>query len=135
MDQRMSTEPPDLYTDAGLAARMHSRRFARRTNGWWMHGMRHIPELAHILIHYDKTKRHVSFLSLLAQLHLDFQFKCSSMELLNDIKTKTKIAVEYLLEFDSSRTPQSISRNVSRAKALLAETTFIYRVRLTASHS
>jgi hypothetical protein len=61
MDQRKSIEPPGLYTDAGLAARMHSHRLLRRTNGWWMRGMRHVPELTHILIHYAKTKRHVSF--------------------------------------------------------------------------
>jgi hypothetical protein len=61
MDQRISIEPPGLYTDARLAARMHSHRLLRRTNGWWMHGMRHIPELTHILIHYAKMTRHVSF--------------------------------------------------------------------------
>jgi hypothetical protein len=61
MGQRISIEPPGLYTDAGLAARMHSHRLLCRTNGWWMRGMKHVPELTHILIHYAKTKRHVSF--------------------------------------------------------------------------
>jgi hypothetical protein len=55
------------------------------------------------------------------------------MKLLIDIKTKIKLAVETSYEFDTSRTPDSISRNASRAQALLAKTTFIYRVRLIAS--
>jgi hypothetical protein len=71
------------------------------------------------------------FLSHMAQLHSDFQLKCSSMMLLNDMKTKTKYAVESSYEFDTSRAPQSISRNASRA---LAETAFIYRVHLIVSH-
>jgi hypothetical protein len=33
MDQRISIEPLGLYTDAGLAARMHSRRLLPRTIG------------------------------------------------------------------------------------------------------
>jgi hypothetical protein len=74
------------------------------------------------------------FLSRMAQLHLDFQFKCSSMKLLNEMKTKIKSAVESSYEFDTSRAPDSISRNTSRAQALLAKATFIYRVRLIASH-
>ena len=68
----------------------------------------------------------------MAQLHKDFQFKCSSMKLLNNMKTKIKSAVVSSYEFDTSRTPDSIRRNASHAQALLAETTFIYRVRLTA---
>jgi hypothetical protein len=56
------------------------------------------------------------------------------MELLNDMKTKTKSAVESSYEFDSSHAPQIISRNASRAQALLAETTFIYQVYLIVSH-
>ncbi len=71
------------------------------------------------------------FLSHIAQqLHLDFQFKCTSMELLNDMKTKTKSVVESSYEFDTSQAPGSISHNASRAQGLLAETTFIYRVYL-----
>ena len=50
------------------------------------------------------------------------------MKLFNDMKTKIKFAVESSYEFDTSRDPQSISRNASRAQALLDETTFIYRV-------
>ena len=56
------------------------------------------------------------------------------MELLNDMKTKTKTAVESSYEFDSSQAPQSIGRNASRAQALLAETAFIYQVYLIISH-
>ena len=74
------------------------------------------------------------FLSHVTRLHLDFQIKYHSMELLTDLKTKTKSAVESSYEFDSSRAPQSISRNASRAQALLADTTFIYRVYLIVSH-
>ncbi|KAN0116042.1 hypothetical protein V8E52_006348 [Russula decolorans] len=55
------------------------------------------------------------------------EFKCSSMKLFNDMKTKIKSAVESSYEFDSSRDSQSISHNASRAQALLAETTFIYQ--------
>ena len=74
------------------------------------------------------------FLSHMAQLHLDFQFKCSSMELLNDMKTKAKSAVESLYNFDTSQAPQSISHNTRRAQALLAKTSFIYQVNLIVSH-
>jgi hypothetical protein len=56
------------------------------------------------------------------------------MKLLNDMKAKTKPAVEYSYEFDTSHAPQSISRNASRAQALLAKTTFIYQVYLIVSH-
>jgi hypothetical protein len=96
--------------------------------------MRHVSELMHILIHYAKTKRHASFLSHVARLHSDFQIKCDSMKLLDDIKTKTKPAVESLYKFDTSQAPESISRNARRAQALLAETTFIYRVHLIVSY-
>lgn len=60
LDQTISIEPPSLYTDAGLAARMHSRRLLRRTNGWWMCGMRHVGDLVHVRIHHAKTRRQVS---------------------------------------------------------------------------
>jgi hypothetical protein len=56
------------------------------------------------------------------------------MKLLNDMKTKIKSAVESSYEFDTSRDSQSISHNASRAQALLAETTFIYRVYLIVLH-
>jgi hypothetical protein len=56
------------------------------------------------------------------------------MKLLTVMKTNIKHAVYSSYEFDTSRAPDSISRNVSRAQALLAKTTFIYRVRLIASH-
>jgi hypothetical protein len=74
------------------------------------------------------------FLSHMAQLHLDFQIKCSSMKLLNEMKMKTQSVVESLYEFNTSQDPQIISRNASRAQALLAETTFIYQVYLILSH-
>jgi hypothetical protein len=75
------------------------------------------------------------FLSHVARLHSDFQIKCDSVKLLTDMKTKIKHAVDSLYGFDTSRAPESISRNVRRAQALLAKTTFIYRVRLLiASH-
>jgi hypothetical protein len=48
------------------------------------------------------------------------------------MKTKIKHAVEYSYDFDTSQAPDTITRNIRRARALLAETTFIYRVRLIA---
>ena len=63
------------------------------------------------------------FLLLMTQPHKDFQFKCSSMKFLDDMKTKIKSAVVSSYEFDTSRAPDSIRRNASRAQALLAETT------------
>ena len=73
-------------------------------------------------------------LPLGARIYLDFQFVYSSMRLLVDIKMKIKHAVESSYEFDTSRTPDIISRNASRAKALLSEKkSFVYRVRLIAS--
>jgi hypothetical protein len=67
------------------------------------------------------------FLSHVARLHSDFQIQCDNMKLLADMKTKIKHTVDSSYEFDTSRAPDSISRNVRRAQALLAETTFIYR--------
>ncbi|KAI0274556.1 hypothetical protein BGY98DRAFT_992533 [Russula aff. rugulosa BPL654] len=49
------------------------------------------------------------------------------MKLLNEMKMKTQSVVKSLYEFNTSQDPQSISRNASRAQALLAETTFIYQ--------
>ena len=69
-----------------------------------------------------------------AQLHSDFQIKCDSMKLLTDMKTKIKHAVDSSYEFETSRAPDSIGRNASRAQALLASTTFIYRVHLIVSY-
>ena len=74
------------------------------------------------------------FLPPAARLHSDFQIKCDNMELLAEMKAKIKPAVDSLYEFDTSQAPNSVSRNASRAQALLAKTTFIYRVRLMASH-
>ena len=56
------------------------------------------------------------------------------MKLLNDMKAKTKPAVESLYGFDTSQAAQRISCNTSRAQALLAKTSFIYRVYLILSH-
>jgi hypothetical protein len=64
---------------------------------------------------------------------LGFQITCSSMMFLAYMKAKIKHAVESSYEFDTSQSPDSISRNFSRSQALLAKTTFIYRVRLIAS--
>ena len=69
-----------------------------------------------------------------ARLYPDFQIKCDSMEFITDIKTKIKHVIDSSYEFDTSRAPGSISRNASRAQALLAKATFIYRVRLVTSH-
>jgi len=101
-----------------------------------MCGRTYVTELRYIrvLIYHDKMEKYDSFLSHMPQLQLDFQFKCSSMKLLNDMKTKFKPAVEFFYEFDTSQAPQSISRNASRAQALLIERTFIYRVYLIVSH-
>ena len=74
------------------------------------------------------------FLTHMAQFHKDFQVKYSSMKLLNDMKTKTKPAVESFYGFDTSQAPKSIGRNSSRAQKLLAHTIFIYRVCLIVSH-
>ena len=56
------------------------------------------------------------------------------MKFLTDMKTKIKQAVDSLYGFDTSRAANIIGRNASRAQALLTKTTFIYRVRLIASH-
>ena len=53
--------------------------------------------------------------------------------LLTDIKTGTKHAVQSLYEFSTSRAPDSIGHNASRAQALLTNMTFVYRVRLIES--
>ncbi|KAI0274559.1 hypothetical protein BGY98DRAFT_992554 [Russula aff. rugulosa BPL654] len=49
------------------------------------------------------------------------------MKFLRYMKMKIKSVVESSYEFDTSRAPDSISRNTVRAQALLANTTFIYR--------
>ena len=72
MDQRIYIKRPGLYTDAGISARMPSHRLLRRTNGWWMRGMRHVPELTHILIHYAKIKRNVFFFVTCGTVSLGF---------------------------------------------------------------
>ena len=78
---------------------------------------------------------YVSFLShAAAWLYPDFQIKCDSMEFITDIKTKIKHTVDSSYGFDTSRAPDSIDRNVSLARALVTKKTFIYRVRLIASH-
>jgi len=49
------------------------------------------------------------------------------MDLLTEIKAKIKHFVQSSYEFDTSRTPDSINRNASRAQALLTKMTFVYR--------
>jgi len=78
------------------------------------------------LIRQDEEAR-LLFLSHVARLHSDFQIKCDSTKLLTDIKTKIKHSVETSYEFET-RAPDGISRNASRAQALLASTAFIYRI-------
>jgi hypothetical protein len=73
------------------------------------------------------------FLIHVAQIYPDFQFVYSSLGFLNDIKVEIKHAVESLYGFDTSRAPDIISRNASRAQALLSNMTFIYQVRLILS--
>ena len=50
------------------------------------------------------------------------------------MKTKVKYAVDFAYGFDTGRSRDSITRNVTHAQALLVDATFIYRVRLIASH-
>ena len=50
------------------------------------------------------------------------------------MKTMIKHAVDFSYEFDTSRAPDSIGLNASRAQAWLDKATFIYRVRFVASH-
>ena len=75
------------------------------------------------------------FWSHVAWLHSNFQIKCDSMRFLTDIKTKIKHVVQYSFEFNTSKASDSISHNASLAQALLAKTSFIFRVRLIASPS
>jgi hypothetical protein len=64
---------------------------------------------------------------------LEFQFTCSSMKFVTYIKTKIQRAVVSSYEFDTSRTPYSISFNARHAQALLTRMTFINGVRLIPS--
>ncbi len=57
------------------------------------------------------------------------QFVIPSITLLTDMKMRVKHLVESLYGFDTSRAPDSISRNAGRAQALLTNMAFIYRVR------
>jgi hypothetical protein len=59
---------------------------------------------------------------------MDFQFVYSGMRHLTDIKLRIKQVVEFLYGFDTSRAPESISRNAILAQALLANMTFVYGV-------
>jgi hypothetical protein len=69
------------------------------------------------------------FFCHVARAHMDFQFVNGGMRFLTNIKMKIKQVVEFWYGFDSSRAPESISHNASRAQALLAQMTFVYRVR------
>jgi hypothetical protein len=68
-----------------------------------------------------------------AQLHVNFQLVIDSLTLLEDMKTKVMHPVETLYGFNTSRAPESISKNAELAQALLTDMTFIYRVRPIAS--
>jgi len=63
------------------------------------------------------------------------QFVVGSITLLSDMKMKITHLVESLYGFDTSRVPDSISRNATLAHALLANMAFICRVRPTTSPS
>jgi hypothetical protein len=51
------------------------------------------------------------------------------MSFITEIKTSIMHSIETYYGFDTSRAPDSISYNASRAYRLLSEMTFIYRVR------
>ena len=64
-----------------------------------------------------------------ARLHANIQFVVDSMTLIESMKTKIVHPVEALYGFNTSRAPESISKNAELAQALLTDMTFIYRVR------
>ena len=99
-----------------------------RTGGHLTHD-----DLSPILLQHEEACLVVFVTSGTASLGFQ-KFRCSSMKLLNDMKTKARSAVESSYEFETSQALRSISRNASRAQALLAETTFIYRVYLIILH-
>ena len=68
-----------------------------------------------------------------ARINSDFQFVYNSLRFLTDIKMKIMHAVEFLYEFNTSQTPESIGRNAIRAQALRTNMNFVYRVRLIVS--
>ena len=68
-------------------------------------------------------------LSDVALLHANIQFVVGSMTLFADMKMKIAHTVESLYGFNTSRAPESISKNAELAQALLTNMTFIYRVR------
>ena len=68
-------------------------------------------------------------MTYVAQIYTDFQFVISSLVFFTDIKADIKHAVESSYGFDTSRAPDIISRNASRAQTLLTNLTFIYQVR------
>lgn len=64
-----------------------------------------------------------------AWLHANMQFVIASMTLIAAMKTKITHPVESLYGFNTSRAPESISKNAELAQGLLTDMTFIYRVR------
>jgi hypothetical protein len=64
-----------------------------------------------------------------ARLHANIQLVVNSMTLIAAMKKKISRPVESLYGFDTSRAPESISKNAELAQALLTDMTFIYRVR------
>ncbi|KAI9509443.1 hypothetical protein F5148DRAFT_1187393 [Russula earlei] len=59
-------------------------------------------------------------------LPLHDEFVCSSMKLLGEIRAKIMPDVKNMYGFDTSQTPDTISRNARDAQALLTEMTSIY---------
>jgi len=64
-----------------------------------------------------------------ARLHANIQLVVGSMTLVAAMKTKIVHSVESLYGFNTSRAPESISKNAGLAQGLLTDMTFIYRVR------
>jgi len=64
-----------------------------------------------------------------ARLHADIQLVVNSMTLIAAMKKKISHPVESLYGFNTSRAPESISKNAELAQGLLTDMTFIYRVR------
>ena len=60
---------------------------------------------------------------------MNSQVVIDSMALLANMNTKITHSVESLYGFNTSRAPESISKNAELAQALLTDMTFIYRVR------
>jgi hypothetical protein len=83
----------------------------------------------YLFLSHPKTKGQVSFLlSGMALFHVNPQFSVQSMTLLSEMKTKITHHVQSLYGFDISTAIDSIEHNARLARALLTNTTFLYRV-------